>query len=133
MLGAFDRENNFIGGTIYLLCGNRLYYKFSTSDLNHLKARPNNLLLWEGIKLAKEKNLEYLDMGSSGWDRTGLILFKDHAGATKLDITHLGFTPLGYKFSQKIILKTMTRIFTLPWMPDFMLQWGSSFIYPYLA
>lgn len=133
LLGAFDKDNNFIGGTIYLICGNTLFYKFNTSDLHHLKDRPNNILVWEGIKFAKERNLEYLDMGSSGYDQKGLILFKDHIGTQSFDITHLGFTPLHYKFSQKIILKMLTRFFTLPWMPDFMLRFGSSLIYPYLA
>lgn len=133
LLGAFDGGGHFVGGTIYLICGNTLYYKFNTSDLNYLKARPNNLLLWEGVKFAKARGLEYLDMGSSGYEQKGLVLFKDHAGAKKMEINHLGFAPDGYKFSRKIILRVMTRFFTLPWMPNFMLHWGSSLIYPYLA
>ena len=133
LLGAFDKDNRFIGGTIFLICGNTLYYKFNTSNLKALKDRPNNILLWEGIKFAKARNLEYIDMGSSGYHQGGLILFKDHTGAQSSDIIHLGFTPSDYKFSRKIILGTMTKFFTLPWMPDFMLRWGSGFIYPYLA
>ena len=133
LLGAFDRDNRFIGGTVYLICGNTLYYKFNTSALGSLKARPNNILVWEGIKVAKERNLEFIDMGSSGCEQEGLIMFKNHAGAECQDITHLGFHPPGYQFSQKRILRVMTRFFTLPWMPSFMLRWGSSIIYPYLA
>lgn len=133
LLGAFDKENRFIGGTVFLICGNTLYYKFNTSDRDCLKLRPNNILMWEGIKFAKERNLEYLDMGSSGCEQTGLVMFKDHTGAKRLDITHLGFAPPDYKFSQKRILKLMTRTFTLPWMPNFMLKLGSHLIYPYLA
>lgn len=133
LLGAFDKEGRFIGGTVFLICGNTLYYKFNTSDLNYLKLRPNNILMWEGIKFAKERNLEYVDMGSSGCEQKGLILFKNHTGAQCGDITHLGFAPPDYKFSQKRILKFMTRLFTLPWMPNFMLRLGSRLIYPYLA
>ena len=133
MLGAYDPNGNFIGGNIYLICGDTLYYKFNTSKLGSLKYRPNNLLFWEGIKFAKERNLNTIDLGSSGFHQEGLILFKNHTGAKCLNITHLGFTPPGYKFSQKRILKFMTRTFTMPWMPDFMLEWGSSIIYPYLA
>lgn len=133
LLGAFDKDNRFIGGTIFLICGNTLYYKFNTSDLKALKDRPNNILLWEGVKFAKARNLEYIDMGSSGYHQDGLILFKDHTGAQSSDIIHLGFTPPDYKFSRKIILNTMTKFFTAPWMPDFLLRWGSGLIYPYLA
>ncbi len=122
-----------IAANVYLVCGNTLYYKFNTSSLEALSLRPNNLLFWEGIKLAKDRNLALIDMGSSGWDQKGLILFKDHTGAQTMDIVHLGYTPEGYRFSQKIILKILTRFFTLPWMPDFMVRLGSHLIYPYLA
>ena len=133
LLGAYDAQGRFVAGNIYLVCGNTLYYKFNTSSQHALKLRPNNLLFWEGIKYAKERNLEYIDLGSSGIKQSGLILFKAHTGATSLDITHLGYAPTGYKFSQKRILKWMTTAFTMPWMPDFMVRLGSRIIYPFLA
>jgi hypothetical protein len=133
LLGAYDPQGRFIAGNMYLICSNTLYYKFNTSSLDALKFRPNNLMFWEGVKYAKQKGLDYIDLGSSGYDQHGLILFKNHTGAQCIDITHLGFAPKGYKFSQKRILKIMTRTFTLPFMPDFMLKIGSNIIYPFLA
>jgi hypothetical protein len=133
LLGAYDQKGRFIGGNVYLVCGNTLYYKFNTSLQDALMLRPNNLLFWEGIKYAKERGLEYLDLGSSGAHQKGLILFKEHAGAQSHDIRHYGYTPPGYKFSTKRILKIFTTVFTWPWMPDFMVKWGSHIIYPYLA
>ncbi len=133
LLGAFDKQNRFIAGTVYLQCGHTFYYKFNTSDLNSLGLRPNNLLVWEGIKWAKERKLEYLDMGSSGYEQEGLILFKNHTGACVHDIVHLGYAPPGYKFSRKIILSNFTKFCTLPWMPKSILKVGSNIIYPYLA
>ncbi len=133
LLGAYSPDGEFIGGNIYLLCGDTFYYKFNTSSLTALKYRPNNLLFWEGIKYAKALGCNTLDLGSSGAEQKGLILFKDHTGAQSLEIQHLGFDPPGYQFSQKKILKIMTRVFTHPLMPDGMVRWGSSIIYPYLA
>jgi len=133
LLCAFDSDDRLIAGTIYLECGNTLYYKVNTSALDALKLRPNNLLFWEGIKIAKEKKCEYIDMGSSGFHQKGLILFKDHTGASSMDINHLGFHPPGYKFSQKRILGVFTKTFTAPWLPRSVVQWGSQMIYPYLA
>ncbi len=133
LLGAFDQQDRMIAANVYLICGNTLYYKFNTSRLNALIDRPNNLLLWEGIKLAKKNQLEFLDLGSSGLDQEGLVRFKDHSGAQRMKITHLGFAPPGYKFSQKRILRTFTNFCTLPWLPDGVSQWGSDIIYPYLA
>ncbi len=133
LLGAHDKQGHFIGGTIFLICNDTLYYKFNTSDLNYLKLRPNNILLWEGIKFAKGRNLKFVDLGSSGCQQEGLIRFKNHAGAACRDITHLGFTPPGYKFSRKIILSATTKFCTLPMMPNFVLRLGSNLIYPFLA
>ncbi len=133
LLGAYSPTGEFIGGNIYLLAGDTFYYKFNTSSLSALKFRPNNLLFWEGIKYAKALNCQMLDLGSSGLEQKGLILFKEHVGAQEMEIKHLGFDPPGYKFSQKRILRTMTNLFTQTYMPDFMIRWGSSIIYPYLA
>ncbi|MCC6758179.1 MAG: GNAT family N-acetyltransferase [Candidatus Omnitrophica bacterium] len=133
LLGAYSPDGEFIGGNIYLVCGNTFYYKFNTSSLSNLKYRPNNLLFWEGIKYAKALRCHWLDLGSSGAEQKGLILFKEHTGAQAMEITHLGFEPPGYKFSQKRILKVMTKTFTLPFVPNEMVRWGSSIIYPYLA
>jgi CelD/BcsL family acetyltransferase involved in cellulose biosynthesis len=133
MLGAFDPQGNLIAANIYLICDDTLYYKFNTSSLTTLSFRPNNLLFWEGIRFAKERNLKYLDLGSSGCEQEGLILFKNHTGAVMQDITHLGYAPPDYKFSSKRILKIMTRFFTSRWMPDAGIKIGSHLIYPYLA
>jgi lipid II:glycine glycyltransferase (peptidoglycan interpeptide bridge formation enzyme) len=122
-----------IAANMYLICANTLYYKINTSSLEALHFRPNNLMFWEGIKFAKERGLEYVDLGSSGCEQEGLILFKNHTGAKIYDITHLGYAPPNYKFSQKRILRIMTKSFTLPFVPDFMIKMGSHWIYPYLA
>ncbi len=135
MLGAFDKNGRFLGANIYLICGNTLYYKFSTSLLDSLEFRPNNILVWEGIKFAKERQLKVLDMGSSGLEQDGLIWFKTHIvkPVKQYEITHLGCHPPDYVFSQKRILTVYTKFFTQKWMPDSMVEFGSSFIYPFLA
>lgn len=135
MLGAFDKSGRFIAANIYLVCGDTLYYKFSTSLLESLEYRPNNILIWEGIKIAKERRLKTFDMGSSGLEQHGLIFFKTHIvkPVKQLEIHHLGCHPADYKFSQKRILKAYTKFFTQKWMPDFVVEFGSNFIYPLLA
>jgi len=135
LLGAYDTKNNFVAGNIYLICGDTLFYKFSTSSLDALKLKPNNLLMWEGIKFAKERGLSCFDLGSSGLEQDGLVWFKTHIckKTTQRDIHHLGFAPTNYKYSQKRILNTYTKFFTHQWMPDGMVKFGSNFIYPFLA
>jgi hypothetical protein len=133
LLGAFLPDGRMIGATMYLVCGDTLYYKINTSSLDALEYRSNNLLLWEGIRLAKERGLKFLDMGSSGLHQEGLVAFKDATNAKRMEIVHIGYHPEGYKFSQKRILKVYTWLFNQPWVPDALTRWGSQFIYPFLA
>ena len=51
-LGAFLGER-LIAATIYLRWRDTLYYKFNASDRDALGARPNDLLVWAGITLAR--------------------------------------------------------------------------------
>lgn len=135
LFGAFDGRGRMVAAQIYLVCGDGLYYKFSTSRQDALQLKPNNLLIWEGIKFAKERQLSWIDLGSSETDQEGLIWFKSHILKTFKEETihHIGFAPKDYKFSRKRILKVYTKLFTLPLMPDFMVRYGSKLIYPFLA
>lgn len=133
LLAAFSPDGEMIAANIYLFCGDTAYYKFNTSSQSALQYRPNNLLFWEGIKLAKSRGLKYIDLGSSGCDQEGLIRYKNHTGAEMKDIIHLGYTPPDYKASQKRILRAWTAVFTQPWMPVPLVRFGSRVIYPYLA
>ncbi|MBF0595005.1 MAG: GNAT family N-acetyltransferase [Candidatus Omnitrophica bacterium] len=133
LLGAFDPEGKMVGGTLFLVCGNTLYYKINTSSQNALEFRSNNCLLWEGIRLAKERGLEFIDLGSSGFNQEGLVSFKDATGARRMEIVHIGYHPQGYVFSQKRVLKAYTRFFAAAWMPDWITNMGSALIYKFLA
>ena len=133
LLCGFIPDGKMVGGTIFLVCGNTLYYKVNTSAPAALEYRSNNVLLWEGIKRAKAMGLEFVDLGSSGLEQQGLVHFKDSTGAKRSDIIHIGYHPEGYVFSQKRILKAYTRLMTLPWVPTGITRMGSHLIYPFLA
>ena len=133
LLGAFAPDGKMVGGTIFLVCGNTLYYKINTSSQKALEYRSNNCLLWEGIRLAKERGLRFVDLGSSGLTQDGLVAFKDATGAQRKEIVHIGYHPKGYVFSQKRILKAYTKFFAAPWMPDWITNLGSALIYKFLA
>ncbi|NTV29005.1 MAG: GNAT family N-acetyltransferase [Candidatus Omnitrophica bacterium] len=133
LLCGIAPDGKMVGGTIFLVCGNTLYYKINTSSPQALEYRSNNVLLWEGIRRAKERGLEAVDLGSSGLEQQGLVHFKDSTGAERFDIVHVGYHPEGYLFSQKRILKVYTRLMTAPWVPTLLTRAGSHLIYPFLA
>lgn len=65
-----------VGGVLYLEWRSTLYYKFNASDSSRLDVRPNDLLVWEGIRHAHEKGLRWFDFGVSDWDQDGLVRYK---------------------------------------------------------
>jgi hypothetical protein len=133
LLCSFDPRGQMVGGNVFLVHEKTLYYKVNTSSAEALDLRSNNVLMWEGIKRAKERGLTSLDLGSSGREQDGLVHFKDGTGASRGDIIHLGYHPPGYVFSRKRILKTYTRLMTQAWVPDTVTRMGSHLIYPFLA
>ncbi len=133
LLGAFTPDGKMAGATIFLVCGDTLYYKVNTSSRAGVELRCNNVLLWEGIRRAKERGLLFVDLGSSGLAQDGLVAFKDGTGARRMEIIHIGYHPEGYVFSRKRLLKAYTKLFTAPWVPDVVTRWGSHLIYHFLA
>ena len=65
-----------VAGIIYIECGSTLYYKFNASDVDGLKVRPNELLVWAGIEHCIERGLTGIDLGVSDTDQPGLIRYK---------------------------------------------------------
>jgi hypothetical protein len=97
--GAF-LEGKLIAATVYLRWGNTLYYKFNASDPAALGSRPNNLLVWEGVRLARSLGCERLDFGPSDEDQPGLIRFKRDFGACEREVRFLNWTPEGWDGSR---------------------------------
>lgn len=70
-------NDRVIAGTMYLHHGRTIYYKFNASDLGQLQLRPNDLLVWDGIRRAKEEmGCATYDFGLSDSDQEGLLRFK---------------------------------------------------------
>jgi len=91
-LAACHRDR-VVAVTIYLRWKDTLYYKFNASLPEALALRPNDALLWEGIRLARRLGCCRLDLGASDDDQPGLIRFKRHYGAAEREIRFLRYTP----------------------------------------
>jgi len=88
-----EYEGQIIAGVLYLKWKNRLYYKFNASAINNLNLRPNDLIMWEGIKYAKKQGLEFLDLGLSDWDQEGLLRYKRKYATEEKTISFLKYIP----------------------------------------
>ncbi|MDP8924331.1 MAG: GNAT family N-acetyltransferase [Chloroflexota bacterium] len=90
-------EEQVIGGVLFLEWKDTLYYKFNASAPNDLGLRPNDLLMWEGIKYGKARGLTSLDLGLSDWDQEGLIRYKRKFATDEKTISFLKYVPDGWQ------------------------------------
>ncbi|MFB3819066.1 MAG: lipid II:glycine glycyltransferase FemX [Candidatus Methylomirabilales bacterium] len=128
------KADEIIAGAVFLKWKDRLFYKFAASDPAHLGDRPNDLVMWEGIRYAKAEGLTYLDLGLSDWEQEGLIRYKrkfaTEEGAIRfLRLSHTAAGPGG----DHAFLHELTQLFTDPAVPDRVTEMAGGVLYRYLA
>jgi CelD/BcsL family acetyltransferase involved in cellulose biosynthesis len=113
--------DEIIAGTLFLEWHDKLYYKFNASVPSHLSHRPNDLLIWTGIKYAKERMHHYLDFGLSDWDQEPLLQFKRKYASEEKTISVLKFSPVDGSPREKerrALLSRLAELFTEETVPD---------------
>ena len=129
------RDDKILAATVYLGCGDTLFYKFNASDPATLDARPNDLLVWAGIELAARLGCRCVDLGASADDQPGLIRFKRGFGGDEREIRVLASGPVlpagSARFSTT--LSDLTERFTDPAVPDLLTEQVGAFVYRYFA
>jgi len=138
ILGAYGGPTReMIAGVMYLASGDTLTYKFAASNPEFLGLRPNNILLWEGIRMACEGGFGSLDLGLSDLDQQGLLSFKRHVASAEGRITFLQHTPPGaspaHEGGVKALLGRMTGLLTAPGVPDAVTEDAGNALYRYFA
>jgi Uncharacterized protein involved in methicillin resistance len=91
----------FIAGNMFLIFGKKAYYKYGASDIRYQHLRPNNLVLWEGIKKCREYGCEDLNFGRTEMDHTGLLQFKRGFGCSETTINYYLFKPSKNRFIKR--------------------------------
>lgn len=115
-------QGKIIGGVLFLEWKDTLYYKFNASDPAHLSHRPNDLLIWEGIKYGKAEGYTHLDFGLSDWDQEGLVRYKRKFTTEEKTISFLRYAPDGAPTQKekqvRNLLTQLTDLFTDESVPD---------------
>jgi CelD/BcsL family acetyltransferase involved in cellulose biosynthesis len=124
-----------VAGVVYLRWGDTLYYKFNASAPDALRARPNNRLVWEGVRLAKSQGCRYLDLGPSDDDQPGLIRFKRDFGAEESEVAFLRWTPKNWTDhpERRQLLAEFTRDMTAPAVSNQVAASAGAAFYPFFA
>ncbi|PZV15268.1 MAG: hypothetical protein DCF20_10815 [Pseudanabaena sp.] len=82
-----------IAGILYLIVGDRVYYKFAASLADALEIRPNNLLLWQSILEFRRQGFLRYELGLTGGSDAyaGLRFYKLSSGAVEIPLKFLAF------------------------------------------
>jgi len=135
-LGAY-LDGRLIAATIYLRWRDRLYYKFNASARDALAARPNNLLVWKGMLMARTLGCATLDLGPSDDAQPGLIRFKRDMGAIETELQFLRWAPVGWEDARgadaRRMLGEITGLLTAPEVPDEVTRGAGTALYRYFA
>jgi CelD/BcsL family acetyltransferase involved in cellulose biosynthesis len=112
-------EGEIAAGAMYLVWGNRLYYKFGASLAEYLPVRPNDALYWAACQLALHRGFDSVDWGISDLDQPGLVSYKRKwASVERRVVTLHGGPDPTPKTEVGAMLGELTRLFTEESVPD---------------
>lgn len=130
-------QGDIIGGVMFLEWKDGLYYKFNASAPTRLSFRPNDLLIWEGIRYGKAKGYTHLDFGLSDWDQEGLVRYKRKFATEEKTISFLRYLVNGTPTQQEAqigqLLPQLTNLFTDESVSDQVTEKAGEVLYRFFA
>lgn len=121
-----------VGGVMYLKWNDTIYYKFNASRVSDLDVRPNDLIVWEGLLLAHEEGLRWLDFGVSDFDQEGLIRYKQKYATEQGEVVTLSGGP--YLIDRAgPLLGQVTALLVDPSVPDVLTEQAGDQLYALFA
>jgi hypothetical protein len=98
-------ESKPLAAAVFLHDRRHALYKFGASDYAFQHMRPNNLVMWAGMKRCAELGLATLNLGRTSLSNEGLRRFKLGLGAEEEEIRYAK-----YDFSSKQFVKDIDRV-----------------------
>jgi CelD/BcsL family acetyltransferase involved in cellulose biosynthesis len=128
-------DGQAVAGCLFLEWQDTLYYKFNASDLDTLEVRPNDRVLWEGLRYARMRGLQRLDFGLTDWDQAGLVQYKRKYATEERTITMLRQAPSPPEQPDKAgpLLRQLTDLLVDEAVPDDVAERGGALLYRYFA
>lgn len=132
-----EHEDAVVGGVMFLRWKDTLYYKFNASDPDALNVRPNDLVLWEGIRRASTDGIARLDFGVSDWDQEGLLRYKRKYATEEKVVHFLRHLPNGFPSDRerkaRALLPQLTDLFVDPSVPHDVTERAGNMLYRYFT
>jgi hypothetical protein len=132
LLGAWH-DDALIAGILYLAWGDTLYYKFNASSISSLEVRPNDLLMWEGMRYAVSSGLKMIDLGRTDADHESLARYKAKYATREGSITSVRHGVFRRDTAVGSLLRPITELLTRPDVPDEVTESAAETVYRYFA
>lgn len=126
-------RGQIVAGAIFLHVGNKAFYKFGASEKIYQHLRPNNIVLWEGIRWYANNGFKSICFGRNEETNEGLRRYKLGWGAQESMIHYYkyDFRKNGYVKKTNLALGLHTKIFRHA--PLFLLRLIGTKIYRHMA
>lgn len=121
-----------IAGAILLKFGNSFHLEYSASDQQFLKLCPNQMLIWECIKMAIENGAETFDFGRSALSNKSLVEFKERWGAERRQLSYYLFPKIEEVETEKGPVRNALELVNRK-LPVFLLRLEGRLVYPHLG
>lgn len=131
-----EHDGRAVSGVLFLQWKDTLYYKLNASDSNALAVRPNDAVLWQGLQLAHERGLRWLDFGISAHDQEGLIRYKRKYATEESEIRVLRSSPPARDARAdelRALLPRLTDLFVRDDVPDEVTRQAGDLLYRYFV
>ena len=136
-VGFAMHEGDVIASSVYLRWENIWYYKFSASIADRLAVRPNELLLWESMRFARDRGCTWYDWGVSDLDQPGLVSYKRKMATEERRVAVLRYTPEGFSNPKGVeaggVLGELTGLLTRDDVPDEVTKRAGEILYRYFT
>jgi hypothetical protein len=103
VLASFEGAS--IAGGVYFHMREGAVYKYGASDKTFQHLRPNNLVMWEGIRECIRRGCMTLSLGRTDLDHEGLLQFKRGWAAKESALSYFKFD-----FRTNAFVKTRSRV-----------------------
>jgi len=125
--------NQPVAAAVFFHQGGRAIYKFGASDYAFQHLRPNNLVLWEGIKHYAANGFATLHLGRTSLSNEGLRRYKLGFGAREHRIENCRFDFLKHAFAEKHRAAKETSSCVFRCLPIRLLRLAGRMLYPHLS
>jgi hypothetical protein len=137
LVGLATHEGDVIAGNLCLIWNDVMYYKFAASIPERLALKPNDLLAWESLRLARERGCRRFDWGVSDLDQPGLVFYKQKYATEERRVLVLRHNPEGFDdpvaSDTNRVFDELTQLLTRDDVPDEVTQRAGELLYQYFC